>query len=149
MRPSGERHELPSRYYVGDGRCSDGTSRGYRGGIVVSLWHWFLRVTGSSNVNSTSYGFFSGFGADIQELGIVVVAVGVYRRHKCQTCWRPSLKHGLGRVEGTHFETCHRHSTTEHHISLRHLHRSRHPEMHEHLNGGPSNADGQSPPAAG
>lgn len=73
--------------------------------------------------------FCSGFGADIQEFGILVILFGMY---KCQTCWCLALK---GDVEGTHYETCHCHTSKDHHASLKRRHRDRHPETHEHLNG--------------
>ena len=34
------------------------------------------------------------------EGAIFLSIVGLYHRHKCQSCWRPSLKGGLGRVAG-------------------------------------------------
>ncbi|HUX05466.1 MAG TPA: hypothetical protein VMV53_11265 [Acidimicrobiales bacterium] len=101
---------------------------------MASLWHWFLHVTGASNEGGTAYGFWSGFGADIEEFGVVVLAVGVYRRHKCKSCWRPALKGGVGRVKGTHFETCHLHTNEDQHEQLTQLHRLRHGAMHDHLN---------------
>ena len=100
---------------------------------MVSLWQWFLHVTGAMNERRAAYGFWSGFGADIEEFGIVVLAVGVYRRHKCQTRWRPALKGGVGRVKGTHYETCHLHTNKEHHEALTHKHRLLHADMHDHL----------------
>ena len=98
-----------------------------------AIWHWFLQVTGTANESGKWYAFWSGFGADIEEFGIVAIAFGLYKRHKCQSCWRPALKGGLGRVEGTHYETCHRHTNTEEHAALSEQHRIKHPAMHEHL----------------
>jgi hypothetical protein len=102
---------------------------------MVAIWHWFLEVTGTSNEAGKWYAFWSGFGADLEEFGIVVLVFGLYKRHKCQSCWRPALKAGLGRVAGTHYETCHRHTNKEEHAALSEQHRIRHPEMHEHLKG--------------
>jgi hypothetical protein len=46
------------------------------------------------------------------------------------------LKGGLGKVEGTHYETCRRHTTTADHQALQEKHKLLHPQMHEHLNKG-------------
>lgn len=39
------------------------------------------------------------------------------------------------KVEGTHFKTCHKHSTASHHAFLKQLHAEKHPEQHAFLNG--------------
>jgi hypothetical protein len=39
-------------------------------------------------------------------------------------------------VEGTHYETCHKHTTKEEHESLQQRHKLKHPAMHEHLSRG-------------
>jgi hypothetical protein len=101
---------------------------------VIAVWHWFLQVTGTANESGKWYGFWSGFGADLEEFGIVVIIYGVYRRNKCQSCPRLVLKGGLGKVEGTHYETCRKHTTTADHEALKEKHKKLHPEMHEHLN---------------
>ncbi len=102
---------------------------------MFAVWHWLLQVTGTANESGKWYAWWSGFGADLEEFGIVVVIAGVYKRHKCQSCWRPALKGGLGRVAGTHYETCHKHTNKDVHDALKEQHRIRHPEMHEHLKG--------------
>lgn len=99
------------------------------------LWHWFLWFTGLNAESGRAYGFWSGFGGSIPDFLLIGTLITVYRRHKCQTCWRPALKGGLGRVEGTHYETCHRHTNKDQHSALIEQHKARHPEMHEHLKG--------------
>lgn len=44
------------------------------------LWHEFLRVTGSSNVSGTWYGFWSGFAGDLPLFGVFWV---MFRKHNC------------------------------------------------------------------
>jgi hypothetical protein len=100
---------------------------------VIAIWHWFLQVTGTDNEAGKWYAFWSGFGADLGEGAIFLSLYGLYRRHKCQSCWRPALKGGLGRVEGTHYETCHKHTNNQVHDALREEHKLHHPEMHEHF----------------
>lgn len=105
---------------------------------MIAIWHWFLQVTGTDNEASRWYAFWSGFGADFTEGAVFLSIVAFYRRHKCQSCWRPALKGGLGRVEGTHYETCHKHTNNKDHQALQEQHKIRHPEMHEHLTKGTS-----------
>jgi hypothetical protein len=102
---------------------------------MIAIWHWIQQVTGTANETGKWYAFWSGFGADLEEFGIVVLVFGIYKRHKCQSCWRPALKGGLGRVAGTHYETCHRHTNKVEHTALSEQHKIRHPQMHEHLKG--------------
>ena len=103
---------------------------------MIAIWHWFLQVTGTDNEASKWYAFWSGFGADFTEGAIFLSLYALYRRHKCQSCWRPALKGGLGKVQGTHYETCHKHTNDQVHDSLREQHKIRHPEMHKHLEKG-------------
>jgi hypothetical protein len=103
---------------------------------VIAIWHWLLQVTGTANESGKWYAFWSGFGADFTEGAIFVSIVGIYHRHKCQSCWRPALKGGLGRVKGTHYETCHKHTTKEDHEALKERHKRLNPAMHEHLSEG-------------
>lgn len=99
----------------------------------MAVWHWLLQVMGVSNESGKWYAFWSGSGADLGEGAIIVSIVAVYRRHKCQSCWRPALKFGLGKVEGTHYETCHRHTNQSDHEALKKEHALKHPALHEHL----------------
>jgi hypothetical protein len=103
---------------------------------VIAVWHWFLQVTGTDDEAGRWYAFWSGFGADFAEGAIFLSILGMYHRHKCQNCWRLALKAGLGRVEGTHYETCHKHTNKEDHAALKEQHRLRHPALHEHLSKG-------------
>lgn len=98
------------------------------------LFNLFLHLTGSDNTSGVFYGFWSGFGSDIGELGIIGGLVAMYRKNNCHVkwCWRFSHM----RVEGTHFKTCHKHSTASHHALLRQIHAEKYPEQHKFLNGG-------------
>lgn len=85
-------------------------------GAVVSVWHWFLYVTGSDDTSGNWYGFWSGFGSDLGEFAIIAGLIGVYRRHNCgeDGCWR------LGRHEVTDLTTGQKHIKCRRHIA-RHL----------------------------
>lgn len=96
--------------------------------------NWAYWLTGMNDEGGRAYGFWSGFGADFAEFSFVVVAYSVYRRNKCQSCRRIVLKGGLGKVEGTHYETCHKHTNSDDHDTLKRQHSVLHPKMHEHLN---------------
>ena len=97
------------------------------------LWIHLLQETGTLSSSSKAYNFWSGFGSDLGEATILGAVVATYRRHKCQSCLRPALKRGLGAVEGTHYETCHKHTNADHHGHLKVAHQALHPEMHNHL----------------
>jgi hypothetical protein len=73
--------------------------------------HWLAVHTGTNDVSGPWYGFWSGFGSDLAELGIVgAVGTGVYQLVKKYNCHEP----GCWRV-GTHpaadgkFLLCYRH----------------------------------------
>ncbi|GAA3635906.1 hypothetical protein GCM10022223_62920 [Kineosporia mesophila] len=73
----------------------------------MDIWNWFLTVTGSNDMSSAWYGFWSGFGADLGEFAIVGGLISVYRQHICHArrCWR----RGRYQVEGTKYRTCRKH----------------------------------------
>lgn len=65
--------------------------------VYYHTWqHWLSYATGSYNVPGTphNYGFFSGSGSDISELGILftlcLLIYHAYRKGNCHThgCWR-------------------------------------------------------------
>lgn len=73
----------------------------------MAIWHWFLHVTGISNVSGSWYGFWSGFASDIPEFAILAI---IYRKLNCHAdgCKRIGLHH----VKGTNFITCRKHHPT-------------------------------------
>jgi len=85
--------------------------------IVVWVVHarqvgnWFLVHTGINNESGSYYGFWSGFGSDIEEFGILGgIAAGVYqlaRKHNCHEpgCWRV----GQHPAADGQFTLCYRH----------------------------------------
>ena len=100
--------------------------------------HWLMvhlsQETGTSSSASRAYNFWSGFAGDLGYIAGVVSIITIYRRSKCQSCWRLVLRHAQGLVESTHYETCHKHTHSDHHDALRDQHRVLHPSMHSHLN---------------
>jgi hypothetical protein len=57
---------------------------------VGAFLHWLAVHTGTVNEPGPYYGFWSGFGSDIGELGIIAGLAGIYRKHNCEVhgCWR-------------------------------------------------------------
>ena len=72
--------------------------------------HGFVHVLGLDNPSGYWYLWWSGLGANLQELALFGVIFTVYRRHKCHAhgCWR------LGKhlVDGTPYITCRNHHPT-------------------------------------
>jgi len=52
--------------------------------------NWLLHVLGIDDVSGRWYGFWSGFGSDLGEIGIVAGLAGLLRKHNCEVhrCWR-------------------------------------------------------------
>jgi hypothetical protein len=73
--------------------------------------HWLAVHTGTVNEPGPYYGFWSGFGSDLAEFGIIgAVATGVYqlvRKYNCHEpgCWRV----GNHPAAGGQFFLCYRH----------------------------------------
>jgi hypothetical protein len=87
--------------------------------VAVTLWvldrrvvdHWLAVHTGTNDVSGVYYGFWSGFGSDLAEFGIIgALGTAVYQVVKKFNCHEP----GCWRV-GTHpaaagqFLLCYRH----------------------------------------
>jgi hypothetical protein len=74
---------------------------------MSALAWWFLHLTGADNGSGPWYLFWSGAGANLGELTIVIGLASLYLRHNCHVkgCWR------IGRhpVEGTGYVVCRRH----------------------------------------
>ena len=110
----------------------------------VTLWilnaavvdHWLGIHTGTVNEPGPYYGFWSGFGSDIAEFGIVgAIATGVYQQvRKCNChepgCWRV----GNHPAAGGQFMLCYRHHPDYHGAPpTSELIRRRHQEHQQHL----------------
>jgi hypothetical protein len=127
--------------------------------------HWLEVHTGTVNEPGPYYGFWSGFGSDLTEFGIIgAIATGVYqlvRKYNCHepSCWRV----GTHPAAGGQFSLCYRHhpdyqGTKPTHELIQRLHREhleRQPaihgklhEAHEHLIAKPAAAHGVSGPGA-
>jgi hypothetical protein len=139
----------------------------------VALWviharlvgHWVQVHTGTVNEPGPYYGFWSGFGSDLAEFGIIgAIATGVYqlfRKYNCHQprCWRV----GNHPAAGGQFSLCYRHHpdyqgkkpTRELIERLHREHLERQAAMygklhqvHEHLIAKPAAAQGGSGPGA-
>jgi hypothetical protein len=87
--------------------------------VAILLWvlnaglvdHWLGVRTGMFNESGPYYGFWSGFGSDLTEFGIIgVIGTGIYqlvRRYNCHEpgCWRV----GTHPAAGGQFLLCYRH----------------------------------------
>lgn len=69
--------------------------------------NWLLHVLGVDDVSGRWYGFWSGFGSDLGEAGIVLGLFASVRKHNCHVrrCWRV----GRHPVEGTPYVVCAKH----------------------------------------
>jgi hypothetical protein len=73
--------------------------------------HWLAVHTGLSNLSGSWYGFWSGFGSDLAEFGVIgAVGTGAYqlvRKYNCHEpgCWRV----GTHPAAGGQFLVCYRH----------------------------------------
>lgn len=95
--------------------------------------NWLLVVTGVSitpGLYSDWYNAWSGILSDVGELALIGSLYALYHQHKCSQCFR--IAHMP--VKGTHYKTCHKHSTIALHKQLFKRHAVRHPEQHELLN---------------
>jgi hypothetical protein len=87
--------------------------------VAIVLWvlngrlvdHWLAVHTGTINESGPYYGFWSGFGSDLTEFGVIgVLATGIYqlvKRYNCHEpgCWRV----GTHAAAGGQFHLCYRH----------------------------------------
>jgi hypothetical protein len=73
--------------------------------------HWLAVHTGTVNEPGPYYGFWSGFGSDLTEFGIIgVISTGIYqlvKRYNCHEpgCWRV----GTHPAAGGQFSLCYHH----------------------------------------
>ena len=85
---------------------------------AIALWvlhapifgHWLQVHTGTVNEPGPYYGFWSGFGSDLEEFGILgAIGAGIYRSSEVQRhepgCWRI----GQHAAAGGQFLLCYRH----------------------------------------
>jgi hypothetical protein len=78
--------------------------------------HWLGVATGATNEPGAFYGFWSGFGSDIAELGVLgAIATAAYqlvRKYNCHEprCWRV----GTHPAAGGQFVLCYRHHPDYH-----------------------------------
>jgi hypothetical protein len=133
----------------------------------VALWviharlvgHWLQVHTGTINETGPYYGWWSGFGSDLTEFGVIgAIATGVYqlvRKYNCHEpgCWRV----GAHQAAGGQFSLCYRHHPeyqgkkptheliqrlhSEHLERQAALHGKVH-EVHQHLTARPPAANG-------
>jgi len=125
---------------------------------VRPLGHWLQVHTGTVNEPGPYYGFWSGFGSDLEEFGILgAIGAGIYslvRKYNCHEpgCWRI----GNHPAAGGQFNLCYRHhpdfrGRKPTHELIERLHREhlerqaaihhRLEEIHQHLTAAPAAAD--------
>lgn len=89
------------------------------------LWFWFEMHSGTLNEQGPYYGFFSGIGSDLGELALLTGIIGIYKHHKCATCFR--IAHHD--VAGTGLKTCHKHANPEDHARITKEHHKKYPGL--------------------
>jgi hypothetical protein len=86
---------------------------------VIVLWvdhsqyvgHWLQVHTGTINESGPYYGFWSGFGSDLEEFGVLgAIGTGVYQLVKKYNCHEPGCwRVGQHPAAGGQFLLCYRH----------------------------------------
>ena len=73
--------------------------------------HWLAVHTGTVNESGPYYGFWSGFGSDIAEFGILgAIGTAIYQMVKKYNCHEPGcLRVGTHPAAGGQFVLCYRH----------------------------------------
>ena len=127
--------------------------------------HWLEVHTGTVNEPGPYYGFWSGFGSDLAEFGIIgAIGTGVYQLVKKYNCHYPGCwRVGNHQAAGGQFSLCYRHHpdyqgkkpTAEFIQRLHREHLERQAavngklhEIHQHLMAKPAAASGVAGPAA-
>ena len=122
---------------------------------AIALWvldpqfgHWLQVHTGTVNEPGVYYGFWSGFGSDLEEFGILgAIGAGIYQLVKKYNCHEPGCwRVGQYPAAGGQFLLCHRHHpdyqglkpTHELIQRLHYEHLERQAAMHGKLHEGPS-----------
>jgi hypothetical protein len=129
--------------------------------VAIALWvlhaplfgHWLQVHTGTVNEPGPYYGFWSGFGSDLEEFGILgAISAGIYQLVKKYNCHEPGCwRIGQHPAAGGQFLLCYRHHPDYQgrkptHELIERLHREhleRQAAIHSKLPGGPSGPDGQ------
>jgi len=134
--------------------------------VVVVIWlaharqvgGWLQVHTGTVNESGPYYGFWSGFGSDIEEFGILgAVGAGIYQLVKKYNCHEPGCwRIGQHPAAGGRFLLCYRHHPDYRgrkptHELIQRLHRehvqgeaalhSKLSELQQRLNGRPTDAN--------
>lgn len=66
-----------------------------------------LHILGVDDVSGRWYGFWSGFGSDVGELGIIGGLIGLLRHKNCHV--HGCVRLGRHKVEGTEWMVCAKH----------------------------------------
>jgi hypothetical protein len=88
-------------------------------GVAIVAWvlrasvvdHWLAVHTGTNDTSGVYYGFWSGFGSDLAEFGILgAIGTGVYQVVKKYNCHEPGCwRVGTHPAAGGQFLLCYRH----------------------------------------
>lgn len=104
----------------------------------MSVWHWFLNVTGTHPSGSGEwYNFWSGFGSDIGEIAIIGSLITIVRHQNCAV--KGCLRFGRHEydMDGVKHKVC-----RTHHPGIDETHRLTGQELADHFAahqaGGPS-----------
>jgi hypothetical protein len=141
--------------------------------VGIAIWvinarqvgSWLQVHTGTINESGPYYGFWSGFGSDLTEFGIIgAIATAAYQLFKKYNCHEPGCwRVGSHPAAGGQFSLCYRHHPDYQgkkptHELIERLHRehlanqavihSKLQEVHQQLTGEPAATNGASVPGA-
>jgi hypothetical protein len=121
--------------------------------VAIALWalyapqfgHWLQVHTGTINESGPYYGFWSGFGSDLEEFGVLgAIGAGIYQLIKKYNCHEPGCwRIGQYQAAGGQFLLCYRHhpdyrGRKPNHELIERLHREhleRQAAIHDRLHG--------------
>jgi hypothetical protein len=106
--------------------------------------HWLGVYTGATNESGPYYGFWSGFGSDLAELGILgAIGTAIYQLVKKYNCHEPGCwRVGAHPAAGGQFLLCYRHHPDFHGskpthdliVKMHREHEERQAALHEKIN---------------
>jgi hypothetical protein len=90
----------------------------------MDLWHQILEFFGVIGESGKGYGFWSGVGSDIGELGIIGGLAVLVRHHVCHVhrCWRVGRHQTPGEGNTVHTVCKRHHPDPQVHNGLTHAH---------------------------
>lgn len=75
------------------------------------MGHLLIHLLGLDNVSGRAYAFWSGFGSDVTEFGMMAGLLGLFRKHNCHQAWCPRIGHHpwADSATGLTYQLCRKH----------------------------------------